>query len=179
MRGVYFDIRGERAELDLFGLQRGGLQTDGFAGSSCGRQHVAVLGQTNLYLYETATGKPLHDEGHRGPVNAVAFAPNGQTLATSDLTTVRIWDGAAGNEVRRWSSYFVRGNATLAFSSDGKLLAHTGAAALQLWNPATGEELPQFRSLQASSATFSADGALLDGVPTHRSHQKPLSDNSI
>ena len=77
-------------------------------------------------LWDTATGKelpPLDAKNNRS-VRLVAFAPDGKHLATSDYTTIRIWDWRAGKEVNSFrqalQSSFDLG--ALAFSPDGKTL---------------------------------------------------------
>ncbi len=62
-------------------------------------------------------------QGHTNRVNSVAFAPNGQTLATaSDDETVRLWDVATGQQqavLQGHTSWVL----SVAFSPDGQTLA--------------------------------------------------------
>jgi WD40 repeat protein len=86
---------------------------------------------------------------HGGPVVAVAFAPDGKTMATGtgahSLTglhegLVRLWDRSTGKQLRLLA---VSGPAitSLAFSPDGKLLtAASWDTRLQVWEVATGQE---------------------------------------
>lgn len=128
-------------------------------------RYLAVPGLMNFHLYESETGKPLHDDGHRGSVMSVAFAPDGKVLATADRGAVRLWEAASGkqlrhspSELRHWPS---RDPSSLAFAPDGKALAHVDGDTIRLRDPATGAELPLFKSFQASAVAFSPDGALL------------------
>jgi WD40 repeat protein len=75
-------------------------------------------------------------EGHTDEVLCVAYAPDGQTLATGGLDgTVRLWDVSTGKE-----KALLKGHPgsvyTAAFSPDGKLLATGGGSkSLRLWDP--------------------------------------------
>ena len=53
---------------------------------------------TTAIVWDTTTGQPLHTlTGHTDWVRSVAYAPDGQTLATaSDDTTAIIWDTTTG-----------------------------------------------------------------------------------
>ncbi|MDK1344684.1 helix-turn-helix domain-containing protein [Streptomyces sp. 378] len=74
--------------------------------------------------------------GHRGPVNAVAFAPGNRSLATASsdgtVTLRRVHDH------RTTATFAVRGPVrSIAFSSDGRLLAATSAhGPVSLWDVA-------------------------------------------
>ncbi|GAA2197835.1 hypothetical protein GCM10009787_37980 [Streptomyces bangladeshensis] len=74
--------------------------------------------------------------GHRGPVNAVAFAPNGHLLATAGSDgTVRLRRPA---DHRTTATLTVPGRIrALAFSPDGRTLAVTATGGpVRLWSPA-------------------------------------------
>src|SRR5262249_52488510 len=61
--------------------------------------------------------------GHTHVVRGVAFSPDGRLLAsTSDDETVRLWEVAAEEEVRKLTGH-TGGINSVAFSPDGRLLA--------------------------------------------------------
>src|SRR5689334_9536241 len=62
---------------------------------------------------------------HTEPVFAVAFAPDGKTVAAAGLDVIHVWDVAAGKELRRFGGKEQEIFA-LAFAPDGKLLVSAG-----------------------------------------------------
>lgn len=78
--------------------------------------------------------------GHPDWVAAVAFSPDGQTLASGGSVsdgTIRLWDVATGIQLR-----VMRGHDSLVskitFSDDGQTLASSSGAKIILWDVATG-----------------------------------------
>ena len=78
--------------------------------------------------------------GHTGPVNEMAFSPNGRLLATASADgTARLWDPATGKHRHTLTGHTgpVYG---VAFSPNGRLLATASAdGTARLWDPATGK----------------------------------------
>ncbi|MET7619123.1 helix-turn-helix domain-containing protein [Streptomyces sp. NPDC005408] len=75
--------------------------------------------------------------GHRGPVNAVAFAPDNTTLATASSDgTVKLWRVA---DHRQTATLTVPGRVrSVAFSADGRTLAATSTdSPVRLWDSTT------------------------------------------
>jgi dipeptidyl aminopeptidase/acylaminoacyl peptidase len=106
-------------------------------------------GMFDLPVRKQADGMRPCCFAHDGPVVAVAFAPDGKTIATGTGAyaftglhegLVRLWEPRTGRQLRVLA---VSGPAvtSLAFSPDGKLIAAASwDLRLQVWDVATGQE---------------------------------------
>jgi WD40 repeat protein/tRNA A-37 threonylcarbamoyl transferase component Bud32 len=111
--------------------------------------------------------------GHQHGASAVAFSPDGRTLATAEKTAheymneaVLVWDVATGRRLHalkghKWS---VR---SLTFSPDGKLLASAEGSiwynipeSVILWEVASGKEVAKLKGHwgPVNAVSFAADG---------------------
>ncbi len=117
---------------------------------------------------DSAPGYPEHLarvlNGHRDWVQTLAFAPDGQMLASAGYDkTIRVWRVASGS-VQQVLRGHQRSINSVAFSPDGNWLVSAGDdATVRLWQQTSGE---QYAVLQGPgyavySVAFSPDGALL------------------
>jgi WD40 repeat protein len=101
---------------------------------------------------------------HGGRIHALAFAPDGKTLASAgDDRIIRLWDVNTGREVRSLIGHG-RPIYGLAFSPDGKTLASNSQdETVRLWDPHTGQERRRLAGVwgQCVAIAFSRDGTML------------------
>jgi WD40 repeat protein len=156
----------------------------GFAFSPDGKTVAIGSDDGTAHVYETATGKELNHwkarVGHsRGSVfdNQVllplgpdlAFSADNKVLAvTHEDATLRLWDWAAGRQIRAVADI----TGPIAFSADGALIAAGGADhGIRFWNVATGKEISPLtpRPGRVTGVVFSPDGrSLIAGLGSGR-----------
>ncbi len=125
--------------------------------------HLAVASTIGVFLYDASTLEEVRYIPTDAPVGSIAFAPDGQTLASgADDRTVRLWRVADGTLLRTleghpsevWS---------VAFAPDGQTLASGSYRTVRLWRVADGVLL---RTLEGHtdwvrSVAFAPDGQTL------------------
>ncbi len=159
-----------KAPVDLFGdplptgalvrlgtvrLRQGhNIQTVAFAPD--GKTVVSSGSDHFVRQWDLATGRQVgafgQSEDRNKPyaatrwLHAVAFAPDGKTLATGDhnpgwnVSTVRIWSVADGSQLKMLQGH-TDGVVCVAYSPDGKTLASASAdGSIRLWDPDKGTE---------------------------------------
>jgi WD40 repeat protein/tRNA A-37 threonylcarbamoyl transferase component Bud32 len=129
---------------------------------------------------EVATGKVVAAFAVEHEVRRLAFSPDGKLLAAALVITgkpgqVKIWDVAAGREVRSINGH-PRSVSDLAFTEGGKKLVTTTdiiESTARLWDVASGQQLRQFRMNDGLIAhlAVSPDGRLLATASGH--YQRP------
>lgn len=157
-------------ELHRLAEQAYGVASVAF--SPDGRQVLTVISDYTTCLWDMASGRQSRTfEGSphlargddylsatdRAPGVLAAFSKDGRQIVTSDgARTARLWDAAAGKEVRRFEGHS-NDIASVTFSPDGRFVM-TLSEAVRLWETATGKELLRFCAEGAARAAFSPDG---------------------
>jgi WD40 repeat protein len=133
----------------------------------------------SIRLFDTKSWCESKQVDNSDMTEKIAFSPDGSWLAAATFEKVRLWNIAAGVELR---SFLIRPAKSpkvfadagerqaqlwrmawqVASSPDGKLLATGSGSAVQLWNPMTGQEVSTTPSNgQVNSLYFSPDGQLV------------------
>jgi RNA polymerase sigma factor (sigma-70 family) len=130
---------------------------------------LATVDNKLVRLWDVATGQEIKQlEGPECGISALAFAPDGKTLATTyDDMNLRIWDVARGAELHRLlcpPPDTPAPHPLIAFSPDGKLLAVAPfGKKIQLVDPKTGTKVRSWEcdSPRTGGLAFSPDGKVL------------------
>ena len=92
---------------------------------------IASAQDSDVYIWNAATGKVIKTLSTGYLVRDIAFSPDGQTVAVSTMFTVAIWDIRTGKVKENIPTQDPYG---IAFSPDGKTLALCDYKSLVLWD---------------------------------------------
>jgi WD40 repeat protein len=157
-----------------------------------GKTLAALAGNQRVRLWETGTGKELHQFGDANPprmsggfafvsgfttaptTRGLGFSPDGKQLAAASGTTVRIWETATGKEVPLLDGHR-KALSAIALSGDGKVVVSWGDdRVIRRWDAGTGRSLGTFPAPPRTTlAALSHDGrtiALANADNTIRLH---------
>jgi WD40 repeat protein len=161
LAGTYYEPTGQATDVqvldvktgkEVWHLKRAGSFLNTVAFSTDGRflaaggnlsGGVGVASGPAIELLDAATGKQAHRlEGQAGQISALAFGPDGRTLAagTTDFVpggsrpSVVLWELASGQVRARFTGH-MGGISCLAFAPDGRTLASGGTdTSVLLWD---------------------------------------------
>ncbi|WP_367048532.1 hypothetical protein [Streptomyces sp. Je 1-332] len=145
---------------------RGPRAVNGLAIDPRGRSVAATASDGSSRLWHLRPGGPARPlVGPREAAGAVAFSPDGRTLAvgTTDNNSMRLWD-VATHRTRATLTGHTGSILGASFSPDGSTLATTSMdRSIRLWNPETARLRATLTGPTAllSTASFSPDGRAL------------------
>jgi WD40 repeat protein len=129
-----------------------------------GKRLVTVTPDGTLQLCETITGKTIRSfKGHTGAIRGLSLSPDGKRLVSSDSATIRVWDVATGEEVRRVDLGKGDGVYAFAHSAGGALGAGSADRSVYVWSVEAGKPVLRFTAHHkgVTALALSPDGKLL------------------
>jgi WD40 repeat protein len=112
----------------------------------------------------------MQDQDVSYPVTAVAFSPDGRTIVSGTLSSIKVWDAVSGRELRKLNEdldLYDTGASAVAFSPDGRtVVSGSDRGTLRLWDMASGRELRTLTDWAGwvSALAFSPDGRTIASV---------------
>lgn len=172
---ILWDVQTEQ-ELDRFekpDLRVHDLRVHDLTFSPDGRYFLSASDDQTMAMWDLASGDIVQRfDSPTDTINAVAFDPDGRTMAAGFGTfryeiegdyqdnNIHLWDVATGEELRQFSGH--EGPVvSLAFSPDGgRLLSGSIDNTVRLWDVAGGQEIRRFDGHNGGifSLAFSPDG---------------------
>jgi WD40 repeat protein len=160
------DLRGFEWHL-LWALAHPDRQTLKFSGTfssvvfSPDLRVFATGTETDVKLWDMVTGKLLSGLNKMEMLGVSEFSPDGRLVATDSVdNSIRLWDTAAGREVRRFDGH-TKPLRALIMSPDGRMLASAGEdQTAKVWDVGTGNLLATLKGHKdtLNSVAFSPDG---------------------
>ena len=146
-------------------LAAGGSETSG---------HFADSDNAAIYLIDLETGRSMAEfEGEGWTVLAVAYSPDGETLASSYLGLrgghgIQLVDAETG-QVKRSLQGLTRPALSVAISPDGQTLVAGDGTAVRLWDVGSGEVVATLEGHreEVRMVAFSFDGTTLASMDPH------------
>jgi WD40 repeat protein len=125
-------------------------------------QQVLTTFETDVFIWNAATGELQHRLTHPAQVQCAAFRPDGRQVATASADMmVRLWDTSSEKELLALKGHEGEIH-ELVYHPDGTLLASAAAdGTTRLWDVAAGREkvtLPFGSGRGDDSVAFSTDG---------------------
>jgi WD40 repeat protein len=127
-------------------------------GTLLGRGLVDTKRQESIPVVDLAAMKIISSlDGHKGAVNALAFSPDGKTIASGGFDAfLRLWDVASGKKLGELN--LSNAVTALAFSGDGAKLAALTSSKLYLVGAASMQVTGSVEDTGGNSLSFSPDG---------------------